>query len=65
MTQLIDNQDPPQRLTIPFEEARLLVGVGRNTMYRLLNNGTIRCVRAGRKILIPLSAIEEFINGKH
>ena len=56
-------QEPPVRLTRKPEEAAPMLGVGRNGVYDLIRSGTLRSIRVGRKILIPLSAIEEFLNG--
>lgn len=53
----------PQRLTRKPEEAAPMLGVGRCGVYALIRSGQLRSVRVGRKILIPLSAIEEFLNG--
>lgn len=39
-------------------EAMDILGVGRNTMYRLLNSGKLHGVRIGRCWKIPLSTIE-------
>lgn len=53
----------PERLTRKPEEAAPMLGVGRNGVYELIRSGQLRCIKVGRKILIPLSAIEEFLNG--
>ncbi|WP_345456414.1 helix-turn-helix domain-containing protein [Deinococcus aluminii] len=45
------------------EAAQKMLGVGRGTIYELIRTGQLRSIRVGRKILIPLSAIEEFLNG--
>ncbi|MEF2278786.1 helix-turn-helix domain-containing protein [Deinococcus sp. YIM 134068] len=51
------------KLTRKPEEVAPLLGVGRNGVYDLIRTGQLRSIRVGRKILIPLSAIEEFLNG--
>lgn len=45
-------------------EAMDILGVGKNTMYRLLNTGELHGVRIGRSWRISNAAIEEFIMGK-
>ena len=40
-----------------------MLGVGRNGVYDLIRSGQLRSIRVGRKILIPLTAIEDFLNG--
>ena len=51
------------KLTYKPEEAAPMLGIGRNGIYALLRTGALRSIRIGRKILIPSSAIEEFLNG--
>ena len=51
------------RLTRKPEEAAPMLGIGRNGVYTLVRSGQLRSIKVGRKILIPLSAIEEFLNG--
>ena len=38
-----------------------MIGVGKGSAYQLANSNRIRVVRLGRRILVPLSAIEEFL----
>lgn len=52
------------RLTRKPEEAAPMLGVGRNGVYDLIRSGQLRSIRVGRKILIPLTAIEEFLSGE-
>lgn len=40
------------------------LGVGRNTAYGLVNSGRIRSVRVGRRILVPTSAVDEFLENE-
>ena len=56
-------QEPAIRLTRKPEEAAPMLGVGRNGVYDLIRSGALRSIRIGRKILIPVSAIEEFLSG--
>lgn len=51
------------KLTHKVEEVGPLLGLGRNSIYELIRSGTLRSIRVGRKILVPKSAIEEFLNG--
>lgn len=53
----------PQRLTRKPEEAAPMLGIGRCGVYALIRSGQLRSIKVGRKILIPLSAIEEFLSG--
>ena len=42
-------------------EAMDILGVGKNTMYRLLNSGTLKGVRMGRSWRIRLEALSDFL----
>lgn len=48
-------------MTLTVEEVSKLLRVGRNTAYRLIQEGSIRYIRCGRKIIIPKDALEEFL----
>ena len=58
------SEGPVKRAAYRPDEAAELLGIGRTTLYGLLEAGTIRSVRAGRCRLIPASAIEEFLAGE-
>ncbi|WP_135230135.1 helix-turn-helix domain-containing protein [Deinococcus fonticola] len=57
------NNDAP-RLTFQPEEVAPMLGIGRGSIYQLIRARQIRSIRVGRKILIPRSAIDEFLNGQ-
>lgn len=42
-------------------EAMDILGVGKNTMYRLLNSGKLRGVRVGRSWRITIEALNELM----
>lgn len=44
------------------QELQKLLGVGRNRVYEMLNNGTISSIRIGRSWKIPTQAVESYIN---
>ena len=41
-----------------------LLGIGRNTAYKLINSGELPSIRLGRKLRVRLSDINEYINDK-
>lgn len=53
-----------QRLTLKPEELVPLLGIGRNGIYSLLRTGEIRSLKIGRKILVPVTAVDEFLAGR-
>ncbi|GHG01377.1 hypothetical protein GCM10017783_12040 [Deinococcus piscis] len=52
-----------ERLTRRPEEVGHILGIGRNAVYELIRTGQLRSISIGRKILIPLAAIDEFLAG--
>ena len=52
-----------QRLTLTVQEAANQIGVSKPVMYRLLEDGEIHAIRIGRKILIPLEAVTDYLRG--
>ena len=53
-----------ERLTLSVTEAAELLGIGRNHLYALINEGQIPHVRLGRLIKIPRSALEEWLRAQ-
>lgn len=44
-----------------IKEAKEMLGLSYNTVYRLINNGTIKAVKIGGSIRIPQAALRMFI----
>jgi excisionase family DNA binding protein len=49
----------PDVLTVM--EAAHVLKVGRTTMYRLVQNGEVKYLKIGRKVLIPRLYLQDFI----
>ena len=47
-----------RKLCVSVEQAAKLCNIGRNAAYRAARDGTLPTVRFGKRILIPLSALE-------
>ena len=43
------------------EEARIILGIGRNAIYKLLSTGQIQSIRIGKLYRIPKHSLLEFI----
>ena len=52
------------RRAVSVERAALLIGIGRSLAWQLVNERKLRTVRAGHRILVPLTAIDDFLAGK-
>ena len=48
--------------TLTPNEARLVLGVGRNTIYSILGDGTLKSIKIRKKYIIPKTAILAFLN---
>ncbi len=46
-------------LTVP--EAAKMLGLGRNSAYEAVRNGTLPSIRFGKRIVIPLLAVERLL----
>lgn len=46
---------------ISIEELCELLAIGRNTAYKLLNNGDIKGFKIGRNWKIPRKSVEEYV----
>ena len=51
----------PEPKTISALEAGRLLGVSRNVAYRLIHEGTIPALRLGKKLRVPLEALDEML----
>jgi excisionase family DNA binding protein len=50
-----------QPLLLDIESAAQALGVGRSTMYGLMDSGMVRSVHIGRRRLVPREDLEQFV----
>ena len=50
-----------EKAAVSVESAAVMLSVSRSMCWRMVNDGTIRSVRAGKRVLIPISAIFYFL----
>ena len=48
-------------MTLRVEELMPILGIGRNTAYKLVRSGRLRSIRVGRQVRIPKNALIEFL----
>jgi len=53
-------EDRQSLLLRPRAAAREL-GLGREAVYQLIREGRLRCVRVGRRLLVPRTELEAFV----
>lgn len=58
----VTRESSDDRMTRKPAEVAFMLGVGRGRVYDLIRTGELRSIRVGRTILIPLTAVEEFLN---
>ena len=51
-----------ERMLLTVVEAARRLGIGRSSMYRLLDAGEVRSIHVGRSHRIPVDALSEFVN---
>lgn len=58
-----DRTAQPARGTCDIPEAGRRLGVGRNAAYEAARRGEIPTIRIGRRLLVPLAALERMLAG--
>lgn len=51
------------RATVTVSEAAGRLGIGRNAAYEAARRGEIPTIRIGKRILVPLAALERLLSG--
>jgi len=46
---------------ITYEQAQLLVGLGRTTLWRLVKSGEIKCAQIGRAVRLNRASLEDYM----
>jgi len=55
---------PAGRLALSVEEAAECLGVGRSAMYDAVKSGRVPIVRFGRRILVPVHGLQQWLIGE-
>jgi excisionase family DNA binding protein len=50
-----------ERRTVTVREAAALLGVGRDTAYAAVRDGTLPSIRLGKRLVIPMAALEKML----
>jgi excisionase family DNA binding protein len=56
--------DIMEKKTLTVVEAARLLGIGKNLAYEAVKRGEIPCLRVGKRLLVPVAALEELLAGK-
>lgn len=57
----LTNRSDGHRLTVSIVEAAHLLAIGRTLAYEAARRGDLRTIRVGRRVLVPVLAIEELL----
>lgn len=52
-----------ERVTISVDEAAAMLGVSRTSAYEYVRTGHLPAIRMGRRLLVPIRAIDDLLNG--
>lgn len=52
------------RLAVSVEEAGRLLDLSRSSTWKAVKDGTLRTVRVGHRVLVPVAAIEALLAGE-
>jgi excisionase family DNA binding protein len=61
MEDMMMTDQPDGRLVVTVPEAARMLGVSRTLGYELVARGELGAVRLGRRVVVPLAAIEELL----
>ena len=52
-----------ERVTISVDEAAAMLGISRTSAYEYVRTGQLPAIRMGRRLLVPLKAINNLLDG--
>ena len=55
-------QAPPSAVSV--ETAGMLLSISRSMAWRIVKSGELRSVRVGKRVVVPMTAINEFLEVK-
>lgn len=51
-------------LAVPISEAATILGIGRSTLYKLLDTKEINRVKIGRRSVVPIASLKSYLASK-
>ena len=61
--QIVSEERVVERKTLDVPVAGAILGVGRNKSYELARQGIIPTIRLGRRLVVPIAALERLLSG--
>jgi excisionase family DNA binding protein len=53
-----------ERIGVSIQEAAKMLGISRPHFYPLIKEGKIRTIKIGRRVLVSVQSLREFVDGK-
>jgi excisionase family DNA binding protein len=53
-----------ERIGVSIQEAATMLGVSKKTFYPLIKEGKVRTVSIGRRVLVSVQSLRDFVDGK-
>ena len=53
----------PERRTVTVDETARILGIGRNAAYNGVKSGDIPSIKVGKRILVPVAALNKKLEG--
>jgi len=60
-----DNALSPESLLLRISDAANVLGIGRTTLYKLIDDGDINVVHIGRAVRVPVTELHAFVDRLH
>jgi excisionase family DNA binding protein len=57
----MDSKSPPEPLLLSVLDAASVIGISRATMFKLLKAGSVQAVKLGRRTLIPMQSLRDYV----
>ena len=54
-----------ERISVSIQEAAKMLGISKPHFYPLIKEGKVRTVKIGRRILVSVQSLREFVDGKN
>jgi excisionase family DNA binding protein len=53
-----------RQLAVSVEEGAKRLGISRTAMFGLIGSGQVRSIKVGKRRIVPVSALREFLDGQ-
>jgi excisionase family DNA binding protein len=54
-----------ERIGVSVKEAATMLGLCERTVWKLINNNKIKTIRIGRRVIVSVQSLRDFVNGTY